>query len=302
MRDFIIDFDQAYLKFERVNLSKISDLMLSFDLLVACNLTDRDTQLVKATLGDDSTYKGMKSALRNVFDIEDRKNKEATKEAEIIEEPVLYTKNSAPVQIIETPALYTKNSATVPTATLSPATEADTLYATGDNRPYRGRRGRGRGGRSRGRFGYSNDRGYNRSFNRNNGLNPLGRDGKPTTCLVCKSIYHYARECSNASDRRFYNNNDSENDGNYQVKFSMFVGCTSNQENEKLKQLVNESRGYAILDSGCTNSVCGEVWMEHFVENLSDKEREMMKVEPSNIFFTFGYGGTVTPMRKVTIP
>ena len=46
----------------------------------------------------------------------------------------------------------------------------------------------------------------------------------------------------------------------------MFVGCTSNQENEKLQQLVSESKGYALLDSGCTNTVCGEVWMDNFVE------------------------------------
>ena len=82
MRDYIIDFDQCYLKFERVNSHKISDMMLAYDLLVSCNLSDRDTQLVKATLGEDYTYNGMKTVLKRMFDLEDRK----TKEAEIIEE------------------------------------------------------------------------------------------------------------------------------------------------------------------------------------------------------------------------
>ena len=290
VRDFIIRFDQCYLRYERVNTQRLSDMSLAYDLLVSCNLSDRDTLLVRATLGEDYTYNGMKTVLKRMFDSEKIK----PNEDDIIEEQVLFTKDPT----------------TVPTATVSPATEApttevDTLYAAGASRPQRGGRGRGRGrgGRSRGGFRYSNnDRRY-QPFDRsgNNGLNPMGRDGKPTTCTVCRSIYHYVRECPNASKGRYFNDND--NDRNYHhIKFSMFVGCTSNQENAKLLHLVNESSGRAVLDSGCTNTVCGPVWLANFIDNLSKQEREMIKYEPSNQTFTFGDGDSVTSMRKVTIP
>ena len=82
----------------------------------------------------------------------------------------------------------------------------------------------------------------------------------------------------------------------------MFVGCTSDNSNNRLSDLVNESRGYAILDSGCTNTVCGEQWIQNFIDNLSLEEREKMVISPSDQKFTFGDGRSVTSKRKVTIP
>lgn len=82
----------------------------------------------------------------------------------------------------------------------------------------------------------------------------------------------------------------------------MFVGCTSDNSNSRLLDLVSESKGYAILDSGCTNTVCGEEWMQNFIDNLSFEEREKMVISPSEQKFTFGDGRSVTSKRKVTIP
>ena len=56
MRDYITEFDQCYLRFERVNSHKISDMMLAYDLLVSCNLSDRGRQLVKAALGQSQSF------------------------------------------------------------------------------------------------------------------------------------------------------------------------------------------------------------------------------------------------------
>ena len=48
--------------------------------------------------------------------------------------------------------------------------------------------------------------------------------------------------------------------------------------------------------------LCGEKWMENFIERLSDEERERMKIEPSEQSFTFGDGVSVPSLRRVTMP
>ena len=82
----------------------------------------------------------------------------------------------------------------------------------------------------------------------------------------------------------------------------MFVGCTSGKQNNKLSELTKECDGYAVLDSGCSNTVCGEEWMSMFIKRLSDEEQQRMVIVPSDQPFTFGDGRTVISKRKVTMP
>ena len=142
----------------------------------------------------------------------------------------------------------------------------------------------------------------NRSFGRNK-INPLNKDGEPRGCFICNSIYHLAKYCPNASykDDDNYDRND-RNKGGRGVNWSMFVGCASSRQNTKLEDLIDETDGYGILDSGCSNTVCGERWLAKFTEKLSDEERQEMKLEPSDQSFTFGDGRTVISNMRVTIP
>ena len=115
-------------------------------------------------------------------------------------------------------------------------------------------------------------------------------------CNICKSIQHlryncpYAQEVQEILDRKKAG-----------INFSMFVGCASSDTNN-LQSLLNESKGYAILDSGCSTTVCGEKWLDNFVKSLSDEDRFKIKIEPSAQEFTFGDGNTVRSKRKVTLP
>ena len=61
----------------------------------------------------------------------------------------------------------------------------------GSQGPSRGRGGRGRGARLRRRT--DNNRDHNNGQPR---YNRPGPDGKPTNCLVCESVFHYAKDCS----------------------------------------------------------------------------------------------------------
>lgn len=270
IRDFIIQFEQTYLEFESVN-SSLPDTIVGYDLLTACMLTKSQIMMVKAALGNDDSYKNMKATLKRMFAEDDRKESESPlkNDSDIIEDKTFYLEEKSKDE----------------------ATGSDTLYAAG-RRPYRGRGGTFRNNRG----GRSNRRNF-RPYDRHR-INPVGRDGKPSTCVVCRSIYHYVRECPNASEKNY----DKDRDNSHPVKFTCFVGCTADQENNKIQELVDETRGHAILDSGCSNTVCGEHWMSKFIENLSDEERGMIKIKPSSQTFTFGDGKTVRSKRKVTIP
>ena len=65
---------------------------------------------------------------------------------------------------------------------------------------------------------------------------------------------------------------------------------------------MNESKGCAVLDTECSKTVCGVMWLNNYLGDLSDYERETIKEENSLATFTFGDGMTVPSLKCVTIP
>ena len=56
----------------------------------------------------------------------------------------------------------------------------------------------------------------------------------------------------------------------------------------------------AILDSGFPETVCGEVWLEVYMDSL--KERSNVTQSDSNVIFKFGNGRSIKSNKKVEIP
>ena len=56
------------------------------------------------------------------------------------------------------------------------------------------------------------------------------------------------------------------------------------------------------MDSGCTKSVCGDVWLNIYLESLSQKDRKSVHTENSLCKFRFGVGKVYTSNRIVHIP
>ena len=84
---------------------------------------------------------------------------------------------------------------------------------------------------------------------------------------------------------------------------TFFVGCMNDiQKGNSLKQLVNESKGYAVLDSGCATNVCGEGWLMDYLDTLEIEHREQASFQPSNRHFAFGGGQISKSKGKATIP
>ena len=66
--------------------------------------------------------------------------------------------------------------------------------------------------------------------------------------------------------------------------------------------LMNETIGYAIIDSGCTQTVCGNTWLDTYLDTLSNKLRRSTFSQPAKSHFRFGDGKLYTSDRIVTIP
>ena len=148
-------------------------------------------------------------------------------------------------------------------------------------------------------------------------MNPLSDQGVPLGCLRCKSIFHFVKDCreenrgnnnggygGNRGNGNRYDRNKERNSSfrDHEVNFSyLFVGCASSEE-DRLQQLIKDSLGYAILDSGCANSVAGVDWFRNYEKQLSVGDKLDIQIAPSIEYFTFGDGKKVKSLRKITFP
>ena len=69
-----------------------------------------------------------------------------------------------------------------------------------------------------------------------------------------------------------------------------------------INNFLNETLGSALIDSGCTSSVCGEFWLKAYIDSLSSKEKEEITYHSSNRWFIFGNGRKVKSSKSVTVP
>ena len=276
--DFVGEFEHKYYEFTRQGM-QLPDPVMAFMLLASCNLSESETQLVMSAISD-VTYDIMKSTIKRVFDRSVGRQNYSDHNSNIVKtEPVFFSNNG-------------RNS----------------------------RRGRGqssRGGRLQSyqqplAIGASRDgnvaprlTGGNSQAMEGRGrkTNPIGRNGKITRCLICESTFHWAKDCPHSHENNDSVSGQSVGENEETVHLSLFLGYAgSNGGVIKLSKLVDESRGCAVLDTGCSTTVCGEMWLESYLQFLSDYEKDKIIENQSSSTFTFGDGTTVASLRKVTLP
>lgn len=136
--------------------------------------------------------------------------------------------------------------------------------------------------------------GYEKS-NRNLKRNPLGEDGRVIHCSVCNSIYHLGRNCP---DKEMNENLDGTGENYGAVALHINASC----EKSKVCNLVKESFGSAVLDSGANKTVCGRLWFQDYLHLLTPDEKRKIKSFDSCNEFSFGDGKTFKSLRLVEIP
>ena len=91
--------------------------------------------------------------------------------------------------------------------------------------------------------------------------NPIGRFGETTRCAICRSEYHWARECPD----NFRNKRDKPKvESREEIRVKEDKGEKPKEDKEVKSYMastvedVMEERITAILDTGCKKTVCGE--------------------------------------------
>ena len=75
-----------------------------------------------------------------------------------------------------------------------------------------------------------------------------------------------------------------------------------NSKPDRMKTLIGESFGMAVLDSGCTKSVTGEMWLDEYLQTLSEQDRLQVSERSNDATFRFGNGVEVTSSKLVKFP
>ena len=66
--------------------------------------------------------------------------------------------------------------------------------------------------------------------------------------------------------------------------------------------LTSEVRNSTVLDSGCTSTVAGKLWIDCYLQSLSNDKLSRVVRKKSNKIFKFGSGETKQSMETITIP
>ena len=75
----------------------------------------------------------------------------------------------------------------------------------------------------------------------------------------------------------------------------------SGQLSSPLHKLCSKSLGRAVIDLGCTNTMCVEFWLKHYLRKLGPDGADIRRCD-TNARFVFGDGGTRSVLYRVDLP
>lgn len=261
---YLSEFDRRHYKLKECGVD-LPDAVVACRLIKSCNLSEVHFQLALSTT-PTMTFENMRNTLKKLF-AECGNNLNTTNRNIVVEA----------------------------SAGSEPGSVGEALYSE--------RHGLGGGAYSARGQSYSRrrpDQGWQgpRRAAGNRRSNPVGRNGRVTTCNICGSIRHWARECPES-----FNSHREGNDNNYQNdEVHITLIATEHEFHNKMDTLMGESIGSVILDSGCSKTVCGETWLSSFLETLGLHERKSISVCSSSSVFKFGDGRKMKSLKCVTFP
>ena len=171
---------------------------------------------------------------------------------------------------------------------------------------YRGR-GNASGYNYRGRFQQNNVFSNNdatrnvpfQAVNKNNptSMNPINSyNGNIMKCHACDSQYHFIYDCPSLNEFKQSRGQKTNELWLYEPEH------TETAFIENTDHLLAETINKAILDSGCTATVCGELWLHNLIDSLSDSDKANVVEEKSSKLFKFGDSKMIPSIKKVKVP
>ena len=66
--------------------------------------------------------------------------------------------------------------------------------------------------------------------------------------------------------------------------------------------LLTEIWNCAVIDSGASKTVCGNQWLDVFLDSISDFDKNKIVFSESNSYFKFGIGSSIKALYSVSLP
>ena len=122
-------------------------------------------------------------------------------------------------------------------------------------------------------------------------MNPADAEGNVTRCRICDSKFHWQHDCPAS----FENQRKAAGGTQHITLFQ-----SQHHKTDEMRTFVGETFNCAVLDSGCSQTVCGVNWLDCYKERLQSDAA--IREQPYHTVFKFGSGEPVTSMKKVTLP
>ncbi|CAG2239162.1 unnamed protein product [Mytilus edulis] len=152
-------------------------------------------------------------------------------------------------------------------------------------------------------YGYKRGGRYSRGGGRGQGfqssqrgaknLNPSGPDGKLLTCRSCGSYRHLVAKCPDS-----WENLSKVHITEEEEHAVLFTGY----QKQDIKQLGNDARNCAVLDSACSSTVCGKTWLNSYLYSLNEEDREKVVNRSGHKVFKFGGGTRLKSVGEYDLP
>ena len=288
MVEYINKFDQLYNKAAEYDLT-MGTGVLAYLLLKGASLSDSDIKMVRLSL-KKLDYSSMKRQLLSVS--------------------ANFASSSSSEHSVG-PSLILPPDKKIKTEDFDFSDEAHWNW----NNSSRGRggysqRGSYRGNSSRGRGNNYGNRGRGRGRGgsaRQNPIDPV--TGHPRKCFICDETDHLARDCTNSksSTNNYTVIKDEEKaEEAHMVITLMEVNESKESEASEKSDIYEtflcESDSTAILDTACTRTVCGEPWLDLYLDTLTEEELSNVEYSDTSRKYKFGSGDPVEATKAVTFP
>ena len=138
--------------------------------------------------------------------------------------------------------------------------------------------------------------GWQQQQNRN--TNPIGSGGKILTCRYCGSFRHLVAKCPHNRET----SNISEKMAKVNIAEDEHAVLFTGYNKGEISQLGTDARNCAVLDSACSSTVCGEMWLDNYLNSLSDGDRKRVRKNVGHKTFKFGGGERLQSKGEYSLP